>query len=517
MSAQKRRRKVSRRTSLRRKRQMTVLFLLAVFLVIFIFAGSYMALRKYVNHADKDVICNNVYIGVLDVSGMTKKEAKSALEKQLETDKNVNLTLTSGKKTAQAALGELGLSIKGEEKLIQNALDYGKDGSVWVRYRQMKELEQKKQVFEETFVLDEKKTKETLNNLESSLVTGAKDASVKLNRGKFEVKAEKDGRKIDVKETQDAVTKHLNRKWDHQEFSVKAATAVDKPKITKNDLETIEDKLGSFSTDAGGGTRWKNLQTGVSKLNGTVLMPGEELSVYHTTAPYDEEHGYVQAGAYENGQVVDAYGGGICQVSTTLYNAVIYAELEILERCPHSMTVAYVDPSRDAAIAGDYMDLRFKNPYKTPIYIYGEIDDNNQLQFAIYGKETRPKNRKIEFESETLSVEEYGVTYQENPKAAFGSMTYTGSPHTGREARLWKVVYEDGREVSRDIFNTSHYEKSNQIVEVGTASGSPEAVKLLQAAIASQDEAKIKEAISQAGAAAGQEKSEEENAEENQQ
>ena len=68
----------------------------------------------------------------------------------------------------------------------------------------------------------------------------------------------------------------------------------------------------------------------------------------------------MEAGAYENGQVVSDYGGGICQVSTTLYNAVIYAELEVVERSPHSMTVGYVKPSRDAAIAGDYLDFKFK-------------------------------------------------------------------------------------------------------------------------------------------------------------
>ncbi len=79
------------------------------------------------------------------------------------------------------------------------------------------------------------------------------------------------------------------------------------------------------------------------------------------------------AGSYENGQVVDSFGGGICQVSTTLYNAVLYAELEVVERYPHSMLVAYVDPSRDAAIAGDYLDFVFQNNYETPIFIAGEM------------------------------------------------------------------------------------------------------------------------------------------------
>lgn len=234
-------------------------------------------------------------------------------------------------------------------------------------------------------------------------------------------------------------------------------------------------------------------------------MPGDELSVHDTTAPYDAEHGYVEAGSYENGQVVDSFGGGICQVSTTLYNAVLYSELEVLERYPHSMLVAYVDPSRDAAIAGDYLDLKFKNSYETPVYIAAEIDSANQMRFTIYGKDTRAEGRTVEYESETLTTEDYGVTYKENKEAELGSVQYAGSPHTGKTARLWKVVYQDGAEVSRDIINNSTYEKSDQIIEVGTLTDNAQAAELVRKAISSQDKAAIDAAIAEAkGLSAGE-------------
>lgn len=128
---------------------------------------------------------------------------------------------------------------------------------------------------------------------------------------------------------------------------------------------------------------------------------------------------------------------------------------------------------------------------------------------VIYGKETRPENRSVQFESETLSTENYGVTYKAVSNRSFGEMAYTGSPHTGREARLWKVVYEGGAEVSRDIFNTSSYAKSDQIVEVGTAGGSAEAVSALEAAIASQDADAINNAIQAGYSSVGGESEEE--------
>ena len=206
----------------------------------------------------------------------------------------------------------------------------------------------------------------------------------------------------------------------------------------------------------------------------------------------------MEAGSYENGQVVNSFGGGICQVSTTLYNAVLYAELEVVERYPHSMLVAYVEPSRDAAIAGDYLDFVFQNNYDTPIYIAGEIDANNQLRFSIYGKETRDPGRSVEFESETLKTEEYGVVYKENPEAPLGSMKYSGSPHNGKTAQLWKVEYQNGEEVNREVINYSTYEKSDQIIEVGTASDDAAASEMVRSAISTQDPDQINAAIYQA-------------------
>ena len=138
-----------------------------------------------------------------------------------------------------------------------------------------------------------------------------------------------------------------------------------------------------------------------------------------------------------SGKVVQSSGGGICQVSTTLYNAVILAELEVTQRQPHSMLVDYVKPSMDAAIAGDYKDLKFKNNTETPIYIEGYISGGN-LTFTIYGKETRNANRSIEFVSETLSTTPAGKKFVESGDS-LGVMTKSGSGHTGKTARLGRL------------------------------------------------------------------------------
>ena len=263
-------------------------------------------------------------------------------------------------------------------------------------------------------------------------------------------------------------------------------------------MAKVTDLLGSFHTSYGtcGAGRSQNVANGTSKINGSVIYPGEEFSVYETVSPFEAENGYELAGSYENGTTVETYGGGICQVSTTLYNAVIRAELEVTERFNHSMIVSYVDPSADAAIAGTYKDLKFKNNTDAPIYIEG-YTAGKVVYFNIFGHETRDSGRQVSFVSETVSTTDPGVQYQAAPDQPIGYIHTVQSAHTGYTAQLWKVVTLNGVEQSREVFNSSTYKASPRIVQIGTASASPEAVAAINAAIGSQDAGAINAAAAQ--------------------
>ena len=290
----------------------------------------------------------------------------------------------------------------------------------------------------------------------------------------------------------------MNKKWNYEDAEIELELDTEEPKVKKTDLESLQDELGSYTTNAGWGDRVQNLRRAAELINGTVVMPGEKFSVEQTTLPYTEENGYVVGSAYENGQIVESIGGGLCQVSTTLYNAVLYAELEVTQRAPHSMSVSYVEPSRDAMIAEGISDFKFVNNYDTPILIEGYIDGNNQLGFYIYGKDTRDAGHSVEFESETLETTKYTTKYVEDTENAVGSQETEGTGMDGSTARLWKVTYENGEEVSREVINNSTYQTSDVTVKVGTKSDNAEATKLVKEAIATQDQEKIDAAISKA-------------------
>lgn len=501
MPKQKRRKRIGSRRVQRRKRQrIAVLSGLCLAVVLIIFGISYGALYKYVHKVKDGTIANHIYIGETDVSGMTAKEAKAAVEAKLAEYGTLKITMQVGEETAEATLGELGFGIDDVDKLADQAVSYGKKGSVWKRYHAIRKLKKAKKVITPVFSLEQETAAAIVDERAKTLEKGAVNASISRQNGSFVITDEEKGRTIDTETALKTITKYLNEKWDYQDASVTLEEIEEEPAIKRADLETIQDELGSYSTEAGSGNRVTNLQRGAELLNGSIIMPGEEFSVEQATLPYSEENGYVDGGAYENGEVVQSIAGGICQVSTTLYNAVLYAELEVTMRSPHSIIVTYVDPSRDAAIAEGLKDFKFKNNYDTPILIEGYIDGNNQLGFYIYGKDTRAEGHSVEYESETLEKMEYTKKYVEDAESTLGTLNNEGTAINGRTARLWKVVYENGEEVSRDVINNSTYKPTEMRIKVGTATDNAEAANLVRTAIASQDEAAINEAIAQAKA-----------------
>ncbi|MEG2667965.1 MAG: VanW family protein [Lachnospiraceae bacterium] len=490
------RRTIGKRMSTRRRKRAAVIGGLVCAICLLIFGCSYIALYKHVNAIDKNTICKNIYIGTVDVSGLTEKQAKQAIETQIEEKRKQTLILkVAKKKQTVATLGELGLNIEQTKHLTQQAVNYGKKGGVWSRYHAMTKLKQEKKVFKTRYILNDKMATTVLEERVIPLEKRAVNAGIQRVQDKFVYTDESKGKTVDIKASIKKIETYLNGKWNGKEGSLLLVSEEETPKITKESLTSIQDILGTFSTNAGSGERVQNLRRGAELINGTILMPGDEYSVSEGTRPYDEENGYVEAGAYENGKVVSSIAGGVCQVSTTLYNAILLSELEVTQRQPHSMLVNYVEPSMDAAIAGDYKDLKFKNNLETPVYIEGYISEEGRLTFVVYGKETRDVNRTIEYKSETLETKESVKKYEEDHDAPLGSWVSEGEAHTGKEARLWKIVYENGTEVSKDVINNSSYDVSNATVKVGTKSENAEAVTSIRTAIASQDGQKIETAI----------------------
>ena len=293
----------------------------------------------------------------------------------------------------------------------------------------------------------------------------------------------------------DAVYDYLTGDWNGTGCAIDLVIAIDEPAGKAEDLAKVKDVLGTFTTSysTSGSSRSANVANGCRLIDGTTLYPGEEFSAYEAVCPFTEANGYYMAGSYLNGQVVDSLGGGICQVSTTLYNAVLLSELEVTERYNHSMIVTYVDPSADAAIAeSSGKDFKFVNNTGYPIYIEGITTPDKSITFTIYGVETRDSSREVIYESVVLerTVPEEEVIYaDESQPVGYCSVQ---SAHIGYKAQLWKVVRENGVEVSREQINSSSYMKAPRSATVGVATADEGARNAIMAAIATNSIDEVK-------------------------
>ena len=431
-------------------------------------AGALMTAPFCVLAAEK--MPEGISAGGMSLEGMTVEEAETAVSDYVGEKLSQDIVFVISGEEVRTGADELGLSWGNQETFAQELKEAAPSGNLIRRYMKTKDLHMEPLNLDLEMSVDQEKAAAFVSEKCGSLMTQATDASITRENGEFVITPSQTGVTVDLEATRAALNEAVNQEGTG-EIRVEAAVTEQEPAITTEDLSTIQDVLGTFSTDfsSSGASRSTNLRVGAAKINGRVLMPGEILSGYECMQPFTVANGYRAATAYENGRSVDSIGGGVCQISTTLYNAALLAELEIVQRQNHSMTVAYVKPSMDAAIAGTYKDLKIKNSYDTPIYVEGTAEGRT-LTFTIYGKETRPANRTISFESETLQTIDPGApTEQVDASLAPGQRVRVQSSHTGLKSRLFKCVYVDGELTERTLLHNDTYNASKAIYRVGPA------------------------------------------------
>lgn len=445
--------------------------MVAVFVIIMMFAiiAAYVFFSYGRIKPDDDKICDGIKVESIDIGGMTKDEASAAVNSYVTQLKSRRISLTVNGQTTSCRLDEVGYEYSSDD-FLEEALNVGKTGNLIENYRQIKEAAQGKINYKITSSLDEEVLKRFVKKCKKQMCSEAKNAGVKMENGEFVYTKSQEGVSIDVDETVQMLKEAVAASdGTEAQIAVTANAKIEQPVVTEETAAKCKDKIGTFSTvfNAGNVNRSKNLANAARLISGTVVYPGETFSVHDAISPLTEENGYYEAASYNNGKVEDSLGGGVCQVSTTLYNAVLKAELEIVERSPHSMVVSYVKPSMDAAIAGDYKDFKFKNNTEVPIYIQGGTYSGT-IYFNIYGEETRNPNREVRFESEVTETIQPGadkITYDKTKPESY--MTVTQEAHTGYKAKLWKIVTENGEETRTQV-NSSTYSASPRYITKGS-------------------------------------------------
>lgn len=445
--------------------------------------------------AGEEKIESGIYVEDIDLSGLTKSQARQEIEDYVTGFGGAQITLhvnDVGEIPTTAA--ELGLKW-GNDDILEEAVNFGRDGDILNCYRELKNLEYKNKVYRVQFDFDKANIRSLIEENAGQYNQEAVNATLQKTEEGFSVTEGQTGRVIDTEASVDLVYDYLTGDWNGASCDIDLAVRIDEPQGKAEDLEKVRDVLGTFTTSysTSGGARSANVANGCRLLNGITMYPGDEISALESITPFSEDNGYFMAASYLNGQVVDSLGGGICQVSTTLYNAVLLAELEVVERYNHSMIVTYVDPSADAAIAeSSGKDFKFKNNLDYPIYIEGYTTPEKKITFTIYGVETRDSGREVIYESEVLERIEPDaevIYVDESMPVGFCSVQ---SAHIGYKARLWKIVKENGEEISREQVNSSSYMKAPRSATVGVATEDPNAYNTIMAAVATNSVDQVK-------------------------
>lgn len=450
------------------KRKLFVVLIVLAVLVAGAGIYAYTYAASAVSAADGTIL-KGVSISGIDVGGMDKDEAKSRLDGCISDSEDAVISLKAGERVRKVSYSSFDPEYDSAQS-VSDAYDVGRKGNPFRRYAEVKRAEKNEEDIDLAVSVKASKIKTVLKQNESKLVSTPVNAYITEKNGKGEIVKGRKGHKILYASSVEAVDRVFEADWTGKDRTVTLKTKKSDPEVTSSDLKGLTDIMGTYQTSYSGSTygRCRNIENGASILNGTIVEPGEEFSMYKTVTPFSPENGYYLAGTIVGEKHIDDYGGGICQVSTTLYNAVIRSELKVTERHNHSLMIGYVPASADASIASEDFDFKFKNNKDDPIYIYAQAGGGS-IKITIFGNDKRPANRTVEFESVVVNYIPYGTKVIKKDKTLEAGKKKIDTPgQTGCNAQLWKIVLVDGKVKSRTKFNTSHYNKVDQKVILGT-------------------------------------------------
>lgn len=403
-----------------------------------------------------DKVAYHVTFCGADLSGASAEQAKRIINAEVRERSRDVLTLSYKEQEFSYTCADLGFPLDGT-MLYQAALRLGREGNFWERLRFRLHALGREIPLEKQIAVDEDKLHRVLLNLRDELDTTARNARFSIEAdGSVAIIPSEKGSYLDEEKTMERIKNAL---CDFHSDAVALIIAENsEPGQTTADLEKmhINAALSSFTTyySEGAANRAHNIALAASRLNGIIVPPGGSFSFNTAVGPRNYEQGFLDAVIIENGKYTDGLGGGVCQVSTTLYGAILRTELEVTARRPHSLVSSYVEPGQDAMVSWGLSDLAFVNPYDTPVLLHA-LWGGGALTVSIYGDSKEKKEvsvtseitRYIPFQTET-------VIDKDLPD---GSSYIRSSGKRGLECSVYRnIVQNDGmvttETVSHDIY-----------------------------------------------------------------
>ena len=358
------------------------------------------------NYIYTDTIAKNIFIENTNVSNLTKEEAIKYVNENVSPS-DIELKYNGETNIISPQDIELKYNIS---EVVDEAYNYTKTDSYFENLKRFFELNKNSKNLELKSLYNETKLTEKIQSISELINVEMENAKVFIsNSGNISVSSATTGKELDIAATKESIYDAIKEK-NYSPIDLKVD--IKEPKISNEAANSVNALLGQFSTkfSTSDSNRVTNVVLSAKSTSDVLLMPGEEFSYNTLTGTRTKSNGYKDAPVIVNGKLEQDVGGGVCQVSSTLFNSVLYSGLDVTSRRNHSLKSSYVSIGRDAMVSDGGSDFRFKNPYSHPVYIKN-IVSNGVITSRIYGNAADKKNITIKVDPYTTRGLEAAKTY----------------------------------------------------------------------------------------------------------
>lgn len=410
---------------------------------------------------NNDKILKNTYINEVNVGGLTKEQAKIEIEKKYKVG-----PLEFLYKDNEWILKENEFDFNYDlSSVIDKAYNIKKEGSILKNIETIINSKTGKETnLEIKITYNEQKLKNKLQDISKEINVDMKNASINIKDSKINIEDGNDGLSLNIDKNLEYILKEL--KVGKKEIKLQ----VDKRNqdISKEEVEKVDTLLATYSTKFNSSVygRTTNIKIAAQRTSDALLMPGDTFSYNEHTGLRTASNGYKNAPVIVQGVVQEGIGGGVCQVSSTLYNSVLLSGLELVNIKNHSIPSTYVPKGRDATVTDSGIDFVFKNNLTYPVYIKNYVSGNT-VTCQVYGSSKDKKN--IYISTNTDNVSPAPIKKVDDPSLYIGEKKELESPRDGYTISTYRI-YKDknGTTIKQEKVATSYYPKKQGIVAVGT-------------------------------------------------
>ena len=425
----------------------------------------------------RDVFYDGVEVDGVALGGLSRQEAMQRLGQSTQAQADSLLLTVDVDGTRYTITGQQIPYARDVAATLDTAWAIGRQGFSWmigtdktpfdIRWEHTQHLKETGARYRTRSTYDAqdvRRVAEWLAQKASRPVQDAMIASFDFDTKAFTVTRDQPGAALDAQAVYEAVTASLDAGRLQDTIRLSAQQVL--PQVTSVELQNSFTRLSAFTTETTRDElRNRNILLAARAVMGTTVMPGGTFSFNQVVGERTADKGYQMAPAIAGGITFDEIGGGVCQVSSTLFNAAAMADMTIVTRSPHAWPSSYVDRGRDATVNWPNLDFAFRNDKMTPVFIVASYG-NRQLTVEVYGMRADPAER-IELETELISTTRppADAIYQRNPALMPGEQKQLKPARTGYLVDTYRVYLRDGTAYKREKLTTSDYRMVQQVIE----------------------------------------------------